>query len=141
MIRECGNCLFSRGIGSDVWCEHEPPGKTTYMARQDTDCPYYEPIPIYAKLKSTDITEPNMEGGKDLEILDPVMIERYYVDESMKPEYLDNYSIKVPQDRKSYFIKDRLSHKTICAFSTDDSNLNYELAKLSLDYINKKGGV
>lgn len=38
--RECINCKFSCGGGSDVWCEHEPPGKESYMC--ETDCPYFE---------------------------------------------------------------------------------------------------
>ena len=38
-MRECNNCKFGRGIGSDVWCGHEPKGNESYM--YDTDCPYW----------------------------------------------------------------------------------------------------
>lgn len=38
--RECVNCKYSRGGGSDVWCNHNPKGKETYMV--ETDCPYFE---------------------------------------------------------------------------------------------------
>lgn len=40
-MRECKNCIYSRGGGSDVWCTHEPKGKESYMC--DTDCPYWTP--------------------------------------------------------------------------------------------------
>ena len=42
-MKECVNCVYSRGIMSDVWCGHKPKGKETYMPTKDTDCPYYEP--------------------------------------------------------------------------------------------------
>lgn len=38
--RECVNCRHSRGLGSDVWCGHDPKGKESYMC--ETDCPYFE---------------------------------------------------------------------------------------------------
>lgn len=38
--RECVNCQHSRGLGSDVWCGHDPKGKESYM--RETDCPYFE---------------------------------------------------------------------------------------------------
>lgn len=41
-MKECVDCKYSRGIGSDVWCGHKPTGKETYMPKKDTDCPYYE---------------------------------------------------------------------------------------------------
>lgn len=34
MYRECSNCEYGRGIGSDVWCGHDPKGKETYMAKK-----------------------------------------------------------------------------------------------------------
>ena len=40
MIRECVNCKYSRGGGSDVWCTHKPKGKESYMC--ETDCIYFE---------------------------------------------------------------------------------------------------
>ena len=39
-IRECINCEHSCGGGSDVWCEHNPKGKESYM--HETDCPYFK---------------------------------------------------------------------------------------------------
>lgn len=39
-MRECNNCKHSGGIGSDVWCNHNPKGNESYMF--ETDCPYYE---------------------------------------------------------------------------------------------------
>lgn len=42
MIRECVNCRYGKGIGSDVWCGHDPKGKESYMF--ETDCPYYKNI-------------------------------------------------------------------------------------------------
>lgn len=41
-MRECVNCKYSRGLGSDVWCGHDPKGKESYMF--ETDCPYYKDI-------------------------------------------------------------------------------------------------
>ena len=38
--RECINCKYSRGLGSDVWCGHKPQGKESYMS--ETDCIYFE---------------------------------------------------------------------------------------------------
>lgn len=38
-MRECVNCKYSKGIGSDVWCGHDPKGKESYMF--ETDCPYF----------------------------------------------------------------------------------------------------
>lgn len=42
MMRECIHCKYSRGLGSDVWCDHDPKGKESYM--METDCPYFEPM-------------------------------------------------------------------------------------------------
>ena len=39
MMRECVNCVYSRGLGSDVWCGHDPKGNESYMF--ETDCPYF----------------------------------------------------------------------------------------------------
>ena len=39
-MREYNNCKHSGGIGSDVWCNHNPKGNESYMS--ETDCPYYE---------------------------------------------------------------------------------------------------
>ena len=41
-MRECVNCKYGKGIGSDVWCGHDPKGKESYMF--ETDCPYYKNI-------------------------------------------------------------------------------------------------
>lgn len=41
-MRECINCKHSRGLGSDVWCSHNPKGNESYMS--ETDCPYYEEV-------------------------------------------------------------------------------------------------
>lgn len=30
-MRECINCIYSKGLGSDVWCEHNPKGKESYI--------------------------------------------------------------------------------------------------------------
>lgn len=40
MIRECVNCKYGMGGGSDVWCTHKPKGKESYMC--ETDCIYFE---------------------------------------------------------------------------------------------------
>lgn len=45
MLRECVNCKYSRGIGSDVWCGHNPRGDESYMNK--TDCPYFRWIEKY----------------------------------------------------------------------------------------------
>lgn len=42
MYRECTNCEYGRGLGSDVYCGHDPKGKETYMATKDTDCVYWK---------------------------------------------------------------------------------------------------
>ena len=42
MMRECVNCKYGKGLGSDVWCGHDPKGKESYMF--ETDCPYYKNI-------------------------------------------------------------------------------------------------
>lgn len=39
-MRECINCEYSRGIGSDVWCGDGHTEYETYM--RETDCPYYK---------------------------------------------------------------------------------------------------
>ena len=39
MMRECIHCVHSRGLGSDVWCGHNPRGDESYMF--ETDCPYF----------------------------------------------------------------------------------------------------
>ena len=39
-MRECINCIYSSGLGSDVWCEHNPKGKESYMC--ETDCEYFK---------------------------------------------------------------------------------------------------
>lgn len=54
MVRECVNCKHSRGLGSDVWCGHEPKGKESYMF--ETDCEYYEPFEYHDKSKETTST-------------------------------------------------------------------------------------
>ena len=41
-MRECVNCKYGKGLGSDVWCRHNPKGKESYMF--ETDCPYYKNI-------------------------------------------------------------------------------------------------
>ena len=41
-MKECVNCKYGKGIGSDVWCGHDPKGKESYMF--ETDCPYYKNI-------------------------------------------------------------------------------------------------
>lgn len=41
-MRECVNCKHNKGLGSNVWCGHEPKGKESYM--METDCPYYENV-------------------------------------------------------------------------------------------------
>ena len=41
-MRECVNCKYGKGSGSDVWCGHNPKGKESYMF--ETDCPYYKNI-------------------------------------------------------------------------------------------------
>lgn len=38
--RECVNCEYGCGGGSDVYCTHEPRGKEAYM--HDTDCEYFK---------------------------------------------------------------------------------------------------
>ena len=38
-MRECVNCKYSKGSGSDVWCGHNPKGDEAYMF--ETDCPYF----------------------------------------------------------------------------------------------------
>ena len=41
-MKECVNCKYGKGIGSDVWCGHDTKGKESYMF--ETDCPYYKNI-------------------------------------------------------------------------------------------------
>ena len=38
--RECVNCEYGCGGGSDVYCTHKPRGKESYM--YDTDCKYFK---------------------------------------------------------------------------------------------------
>ena len=38
--RECVNCEYGCGGGSDVYCTHKPRGKESYMC--DTDCKYFK---------------------------------------------------------------------------------------------------
>ena len=30
-MRECISCKYGRGLGSDVWCGHDPKGKESYI--------------------------------------------------------------------------------------------------------------
>ena len=41
-MKECVNCKYGKGIGSDVWCGHDTKGKENYMF--ETDYPYYKNI-------------------------------------------------------------------------------------------------
>lgn len=43
-MRECVNCKYSKGLGSDVWCEHNPRGVESYMT--GATCVYYEPTEV-----------------------------------------------------------------------------------------------
>lgn len=60
-MRECVNCKHSRGLGSDVWCGHNPKGKESYMF--ETDCVFYEPFEYHDKPKETTSTL-NLPSGK-----------------------------------------------------------------------------
>lgn len=48
-MKECVNCKYHCGGGSDVWCGHDPKGRETYMPSKDTDCLYYEPLNVNKK--------------------------------------------------------------------------------------------
>ena len=58
-MKECVNCKYGKGIGSDVWCGHDPKGKESYMF--ETDCPYYKNI---YDSDNIDICQTDMEFGQ-----------------------------------------------------------------------------
>lgn len=52
-MRECVNCKYSRGIGSDVWCDKGY--ETTYM--QETECEHYTSMNTGDMPKQLNITK------------------------------------------------------------------------------------
>ena len=58
-MKECVNCKYGKGIGSDVWCGHDPKGKESYMF--ETDCSYYQNI---HDSDNMDICQTDMEFGQ-----------------------------------------------------------------------------
>lgn len=68
-MKECVNCKYGKGIGSDVWCGHDPKGKESYMF--ETDCSYYKNI---HDSDNMDICQTDMEFGQKYQQIKRAMI-------------------------------------------------------------------
>lgn len=68
-MKECVNCKYGKGIGSDVRCGHDPKGKESYMF--ETDCSYYQNI---HDSDNMDICQTDMEFGQKYQQIKRAMI-------------------------------------------------------------------
>lgn len=122
-MRECTNCKYGIGIGSDVWCGHEPKGNESYMC--DTDCPYWETMDKATydwteKINGVNMNLSNYNNTK-------VMMERFGITDKLNET---NYH------KNGRGIVDFKTYQVIINIDTGDEKINQELAEFCLKELN-----
>lgn len=122
-MRECINCKYGIGGGSDVWCGHEPKGKESYM--HDTDCPYWKTMDEATydwteKINGITINLSNYDNTK-------VMMERFGITDKIN---------EVHYHDKGRGIIDYKQYQVIICIDSGDEKINQELAEICLKELN-----